>query len=166
MNINLPESHVVTKGPRDKSWSASVTIDLSKLSADMIARLAVHGLHQKVADAASASKSEDEALGAMNKAVDAVLAGEWTSRTAGEGVDERTRVARIIVRKAFKDANAANSAARLAFKALDVDEQNAKLDEWFEANEAFGPMVDAELAERAAKADKQRKLAKAVTFGM
>ena len=168
IKIELPASHTVTKGPRDKSWNAAVTVDLGTLSADIVARLAVHGLHQKIADAASGATNETEALAAMQKAADAIVAGEWSSRVAGSGgVDEFTRVARIIVRAAFKAANAANSAPRVAFKALDADEQNAKLDEWFAANEdAMRPAVEEELAKRAAAAKSKAGLARAVAFNL
>lgn len=167
IKIDLPATHIVTKGPRDKSWMAEVSVDVAKLSPEIVAELAMHGLHQKIADAASAAKSEDEALASMQKAMDALLAGEWTRRTGGGGVDERTRVARSIVRKAFKDNNPAGSDARETFMALDDADQNAKLDEWFAANEdAFGPAVDAELAARKAERERRTKLAKVTDFGI
>jgi hypothetical protein len=82
-------------------------------------------------------------------------------------VDEFTRIARIIVRSAFKAANPANSAARVAFKALNEDEQAAKLDEWFADNEAdFRPAVEAEMAERAAKAQKIAGMKGKVAFSL
>lgn len=157
IKIDLPESHTVTKGPRGGAWQAAVTVDLSKLSADVIARLAVHGLHQKVADAAAGADTLDAANASMQKAVDALIAGEWTSRSAGAaGVDERTRVARSVVHAAVKAKFGSKSPEWATFTGLEPSEQAEKLDAWFAANEAtFTPAVDAEMARRAAKrADK------------
>lgn len=165
IKIDLPATHTVTKGPRDKTWLAECEIDIAKLSPEIIARLAMHGLHQKIADAASASKTLDEASAAMAKAMDGLLAGGWTQRASGGGVDEFTRVARMIVRKAFKDANGPDSEAREAFMALDTGEQDEKLDEWFTANEdAFREPVEAEVAARKAERERRAKLAKATSF--
>lgn len=167
MKINLPDTHTVTKGPRDKAWNAAVTVDLSKLSDDIVARLAVHGLHQKIADAASGATNADEAVAAMQKAADAVLAGEWTSRVAGAGVDERTSVARSIVKAAFKAKVGGKSEAFATFTGLSDEDQAAKLDEWLAgANGAFDEAIDAKLEERRADRERKAGLAKAVTFNM
>lgn len=167
IKIDLPATHTVTKGPRDKSWQSELEIDVSKLSPEIVARLAIHGLHQKIADAASAAKTQEDADAAMGKAMDALLAGEWAQRSGGGGVDEFTRVARMIVRKAFKDANGPDSKERKAFLDLDSADQDAKLDEWFAANEAtFRPVVEAEVASRKAERERRAKLAKATEFSL
>lgn len=160
IKIDLPESHTVTKGPRDKSWLASVSVDVTKLSPEIVARLAVHGLHQKIADAASGAETEAEAVASMQKAVDAVLAGEWTQRTGGGGVDEVTLVRRQIVRAAVKAKFGAKSPEWTEFTGRADTDQAAKLDEIFAANEAaFGPAVDAKLAERKREREAKAKLA-------
>lgn len=167
IKIDLPESHVVTKGPRDKSWIASVTVDVTKLSPEIVAKLAVHGLQQKIADAASAAKTQDEALADMQKAVDAVLKGEWSSRGAGGGVDERTSVARSIMRSAAKARFGAKSAEWATFTGLDDAAQAAKLDEWFAANaDALAGEVDAEMAARAKRREAKAGLAGKVDIAL
>jgi hypothetical protein len=157
--INLDGSHTVTKGPRDKAWVASVTADLGALSTEMVVALAVHGLQQKIADAASGAQTADEANASMQKALDAILAGEWTRRGgASDGVDEFTATARRLVRAAIKAKVGGKSPEWAAFTGLSDDEQNAKLDANFAANRAaLEPAVNAEIerkrAERAAKAE-------------
>jgi 5,10-methenyltetrahydromethanopterin hydrogenase len=165
IKIELPESMTVTKGPRNKSWSASVGVDLSKLSPEMVARLAVHGAHQKIADAASGATTADEATASMQKAADAIIAGTWTSRTAGAGVDEETRVARIVVRNAVKAKFGSKSPEWAKFTGMSDDEQVAKLDSIREANaDAFMPAITAEMERRAKAAADRSGLAKSVSI--
>jgi hypothetical protein len=159
ITINLPASQTVYKGPRDKSWAASVTIDVTKLSADIVAHLAMHGLKQKLADAASQYKTLDEAQAAMDKAADALLAGQWTHRTSGgAGLTERDKVARIIVGEWFRSIFAKNNpkhAKVKAYKEADAAGRAAILDEIFADNEdIFADEVEAEMAARKAKAEK------------
>lgn len=167
IKIDLPESHTVTKGPRDKSWLASVTCDVGKLSPEIVARLAIHGLHQKIADAASGAETEAEAVASMQKAVDAVLAGEWTQRTGGGGVDERTSVTRSIVRAAVKAKFGAKSPEWTEFTWRSDADQNAKLDEIAAANAAaFADAIEAKLAERKAERERKAKLATGLTIAL
>lgn len=159
--------HTVTKGPRDKSWTASVTVDETKLSADIMTKLALHGLHQKIADSAAGAKTEAEAIAAMNKTVDSLMKGEWATRTASEGVDEQTRVTRSIMRRSAKAKFGSKSPQWATFTGLDEAAQNAKLDEWFAANaEALQPAVDAEIKRRAAEAKERAKLGSAVAIDL
>lgn len=168
VSIELGENIAVTSRER------SVTVDVTKLSADIIAKLVVHGLTQKVADAASGAKKIAEESGGdvgdvtenlMAKAVDALVAGDWSTRTAGEGVSIETRVARQITRTMAKAKMGSKSPAWATFTGLSDEEQNAKLDAWFAANEAkLQPEVDAELARRKAAAKAKDKLADAVSF--
>lgn len=167
VKIELPESHTVTKGPRDKSWVAGVTVTLGDLSPEIVARLAVHGLHQKIADAASGAETEAEALASMQKAVDGLLAGEWTQRTGGGGVDEVTTVRRQIVRSAVKAKFGAKSPEWTEFTGRSDADQNAKLDEIFAENEAaFTPAVEARMAERKAERERKAKLATGLTINL
>lgn len=167
MKIELNGSHTVTKGPRDKSWSASVTVDLAALSPDMVAKLAVHGLQQKIADAASGATTLDEATADMQKAADAILAGTWTSRGTGSGVDEETRVARIVVRRVVKAKFGATSPEWKKFIGLSDDEQNAKLDAIREANaEAFAAAIEAEMEARRKAAADRSGLAKGLEISL
>lgn len=149
----------ITKGPRDKSWLASVEVDMDKLSKDIAARLAVHGLVQKVADAASASKTYDEALASMQKAVDALMAGEWSSRVAGSGVDEFTSTARSMVKAIFKAKLGAKSPEWAEFTGLSDADQFAKLDALFAKNEkVLRPKVEAELKRKQMEREAKRAL--------
>lgn len=122
---------------------------------------------QTLQDAYAGAKSTDEAQGAFNGKYDKLINGTIGTRTGGDGVDERTRVARAIVRSAVKAKFGAKSPDWAKFTGLADDEQNAKLDAWFAKNEAtFGPAVDEKLAELAAARKKKEELAKAVDFGM
>lgn len=122
---------------------------------------------QTLQDAYAGAKSTDEAQGAFNGKLDKLLNGTIGTRGSGDGADERTRVARAIVRSAVKAKFGAKSPEWAKFTGLADDDQNAKLDEWFTANDAtFGPAVDEKLAELAAARAKKAELAKAVTFEM
>lgn len=165
--IELPKSHVVTKGPRDKSWVASVTVSTEAFTPDIVAKLAMHGLQQKIADAASGATNHDEALAAMQKAADAIVKGEWSSRGVGTGADERTLVARSIVRAAMKAKLGGASPEWAAFTGLDPAAQLAKLDAIAAANEAiFADAIDAKMAERAAEREQRKTLAGAADFNI
>lgn len=166
MEITLPP--VVTVVSRKQELS----VDISRLSPDIIARAAIHGLTQKIADAAanatklaedSDSTAEEIAVELMMKVRDALYAGEWSSRGAASGVDEETRVARSVVRAAVKDKFGAKSAEWTRFTGLSDDEQNAKLDANYRANVAvFGPIVAQRIAERRERS----ALADAATFAL
>lgn len=122
---------------------------------------------QTLQDAYAGAKSTDEALGSFNGKLDKLLNGTIGTRGSGDGADERTRVARQIVRGAVKAKFGGKSPEWATFTGLDDAAQNAKLDEWFAANEAtFGPAVDEKLAELAAARAKRTELVKDVTFTM
>lgn len=165
--INLEGAFNVSKGPRDGSWRAAVSIDLGALSPDIVARLIEHGLKQKVADAASGATTEAEAVAAMQQAADAILAGDWTSRRAGEGVDEETSVGRMVARNALKTSWGAKSEKWAAFTGLSDDEQATKLDTVRADNAAlFAPAIAGEIAARKAKRDSKAALGKSVTINL
>jgi hypothetical protein len=156
-----------TKGPRDKSWTAAVVADLGGLSTEIVQRLVMHGLQQKVADAASGATSQAEAAASMDKAITAILAGEWTSRVAGAGVDEETTVRRMIAKAAVKASWGAKSEKWAAFTGLSDDEQAAKLDTVYADNEAaFAEPVAAKLAERKADRERKAKLASGLSINI
>lgn len=122
---------------------------------------------QTLQDAYAGAKSTDEALGAYNGKLDKLLNGTIGTRSGGDGVDERTRVARSIVRGAVKAKFGGKSPEWATFTGLSDDDQNAKLDAWFAEHEAtFAPAVDEKMAELAAARAKKAELAKAVTFAM
>lgn len=170
IKIELPATFDAT------SRGVAVTIPLGELSAEIIAELVMHGLQQKVADAASAAKSvadesgnpvEDVTRELMQKAADGLLAGEWTRRTGGGGVSEEVRIARIVTRKLVKDKFGSKSPEWATFTGLELSEQNEKLDAWFAANEkVLAPERDAEMARRAEAEAAKRAAKKEVTFSL
>lgn len=160
------------------SREQDVAVAAADFTPEIWARLAVHGAVQKIADAASGAMkiAADEAkvadadvkawkvtdageagiakhtLALMGKAYDGLVAGEWSTRSAGLGVDLRTRVARSIMRAQIKAKVGAKSPAWATFTGLSDDEQNAKLDANIAANAAaLEPAIDEELRLRAAK---------------
>lgn len=162
LSIELPDVITIV------SRGVSVDLPTKDLSAEMVARFAIHGATQKVADAGSGAAKlvtdettvEAATASLMGKAVAAILAGEWTQRSAGGGVDERTRVGRIVVRNAVKAKFGSASPEWKKFTGLADAEQIAKLDEWLAANEAtFTPAIDAEMARRAEAAAARKGLA-------
>lgn len=123
VTIELPDTHTVT------SRDLSVTIDLAKLSPELIARAVLHGLTQKIADAAAGAAkiagpdgdvaATGQAL--MQKVVDQLEAGEWgRQRSAGDGRGAHWRYVRAIVRDALTGDNAAG------YKAIASDDQAAR----------------------------------------
>lgn len=144
--IELDGAFVVTKGPRDKSWLAEQAIDLSAIPASIVLDLALHGLKQKVADAASGATTKDEADAAMLKAMDAILAGEWSSR--GSGTDGTRTLALV---RLFK---AAMPKDRLkAYNALSADDQVKHA----EANVTDEAAIAKEVAAIEAEREQRRK---------
>lgn len=122
---------------------------------------------QTLQDAYAGAKSTDEAQGAFNGKYDKLINGTIGTRVGGDGVDERTRVARAIVRGAVKAKFGGKSQEWAKFTGLDDAAQAAKLDEWYAKNEAtFASVVEEKLAELAASRAKRGELAKAVSFEM
>jgi hypothetical protein len=155
--IELDGTFTVSKGPRDKTWLAKVERDLSTFPAGLVLDVFLHGLKQLGADSASGATSEAEALGAMEKKLDALWAGEWSSRGEGSGVDERKRIERQIARTALKAKLGGTSVGWKEFTGLADADQAAKLDAIYAKNAAkLLPAVDSKLAllaqERADKA--------------
>ena len=155
--IELDGAFVVTKGPRNGDWRAEVVIDLAAIPASIARDLLLHGLKQKVADAASGAQDADSASALMQKAADAVLAGDWSSR--GEGVSDRTKVERAVARDVLRAK--LDKAEWKAFTEEATMQQNKRLDGIYAKNAAkLAPVVDKriedaarERAERAALVD-------------
>jgi hypothetical protein len=142
------------------------TLNGHELPESSISHLAFFAL-QTLQDAYAGAKSTDEATAAFNGKLDKLLNGTIGTRGSGDGADERTRVARSIVRGIAKIKMGAKSAEWATFTGLDDDAQNAKLDEWFAANESeFAPIVDERMAELAAKRARMAELSKGASFKM
>lgn len=170
LTIELPNT--LTVAMRN---GASVSIDTAKLET-LGAELFTYGVGQKVRDSASAASTtakETEtdvqvvAQGLMDAAVVALLAGEWSHRGEGGGVDPRVAVARSIVRRAIKEKLGSKSPEWAKFTGLSDADQNAKLDETFTNNEAlFTPLVDAEIKRRADANKAKSKAASALEINL
>lgn len=105
----------------------TIAVDTSRLTGDIIARLAEHGLRQKVADRAAALKrsdfrSDEEFAEAVRTAcmsvVETLYAGTWSQRSGGGGrradlveTEARTLVAGLMVKAGMKPAEARKAAA-------------------------------------------------------
>lgn len=164
LTIELPES--LTVAMRNGASVAIATADLANLGAELF----IYGVGQKVRDAASGAAKAAEAEGSqgvqaeaqamMESAVAALVAGEWSHRGEGSGVDPRTAVARSIVRKAIKEKFGSKSPEWAKFTGLSDKDQLSKLDETYAANaEMFDPAIDAEIKRRADAAKAKSKLA-------
>lgn len=106
--------------------STNFTFDLTKVNNDVARELFLHGIVQKVGDAA-AGKSGIEADSAMAKVADALYAGEWSSRGAGE--PDWVQHARAILREKVK---AKAGKEWTTFKAIkEQDRRNEYLDKIF-----------------------------------
>lgn len=150
------------------SRGATVSVDPKAFTPDITAKLLEYGVRQKIADAASAAAkivkeaspdldgAELEAAittqtqGMMDKALDALLAGEWSSRVAGEGVSELVTVQRQVMRSRIKVQLGSKSPKWKAFTGLSDAEQNAKLDANYAKNaDKLDGFVAEEMARRA-----------------
>jgi hypothetical protein len=168
LSIELPEA--ITVAMRN---GASVAVDPSTL-AGLASEVFIYGLGQKIRDAASgaakvAEETKEElqavAQGMMDTALAALIAGEWSHRGEGSGVDPRTAIARSIVRKAIKEKVGSKSPQWATFTGMSDKDQLAKLDETYAANrELFDPLVDAEQKRRADAAKAKTKAASALSF--
>lgn len=66
----------------------TVTLQVSDFPESIQAQFAVHGMVQKLSDATAGTESVDEAIGAFMKVLDALRAGNWGTRVAGEPREE------------------------------------------------------------------------------
>lgn len=155
-------------------------VDVTKLNADTVAKLVMHGIGQKVGDAASQAtalavkdKFGDKAKpidhkpfiqstdgknaiathtkALMDKAAEGLEANQWSMRGSGtSAVSEETLVQRLVTRPVYK--RALDDKAWEDFLAMDKGEQNAKLDEvWAKNESALRPAYDVEMENRARK---------------
>jgi hypothetical protein len=76
----------ITEGSTEKKLS----FDISKLNADIKAHLSMHGLSQKLGDAA-AGKEGDKAVESINIVWEGLVKGDWTVRApAGEKISKKS----------------------------------------------------------------------------
>lgn len=165
MEINRSYTHKVYGAIGSVTFTApkgKYILDGHELPESSVEHLLTFAL-QTLQDAYAGAKSTDEAKGAFNGKYDKLLNGTIGTRSGGDGVDERTRVARSVVYAALKVKFGAKSPEWAEFTGRDDDAIAARLDEIYAEHEAtFAPRVDEEMAERAAKRARKADLAKAV----
>lgn len=164
LKIELPASFDIA------ARGKSVTVTLDKLTDDIIGKLVLHGLTQKVADAAASAKkvaeesggdAADIGKGMMQAVVEALEAGNWGTRVAGSPVSDEVKVRRSIVRKLF--GQKADDAAKAAFKAMDAAAQAAHLDALFDKqNDARKAAIMADVANEIKLAKERAEAVKAL----
>ena len=166
------EVNVPTTSLNVESRGVTVTIDVGAVPHDVLRQVLFHGLKQKISDAASnatgliwtevkgkdapkPSKSQladfvesngkaigDQTLALMQKAVDALLAGQWQVRVAGDGTSSKWSDEQSLALDIAKGALAAIFTSALA-KAAPNTKANAaafvalspKVAAFFKANE-------------------------------
>ena len=106
--ITLPDTLEVT------SREQTVTLALDKLPEGLIAKAVLHGLTQKISDAAASAKKvadecddttvEEATVSLMTAIIETLEGGSWgRERGAGSGMSARDRMARKIVGDWFRD---------------------------------------------------------------
>lgn len=150
--------------------------DVSKVSPEMQARFTQYGLKQKLDDSMAGADTIEDALEEVKSTWDAIVAGNWTIRVAGEGV-EGGLFARAYAKR--HDIPLADAKAKIGGLVEKNVAANAKLNEGkADAPEVTERMVfnrlrdtmlerDGQLASvyEALRAEKQKK-AKAKTSGV
>lgn len=168
--IELPATYGVT------SRDIGIEVKVGDLSADMIAKLALHGLTQKVGDSAAgalkdagfegrkfADLSDDEkakvrehAKASMVATVDALMKGEWAERRAGgNGLTEVERKRLALFGEWLREDHKAVWAAE--FKPLEGAERQDALAAFFLGQEPEVRDHFTELAETAIAEERARK---------
>jgi len=116
--ITLPDTLEVT------SREQTVTLALAKLPEGLIAKAVLHGLTQKISDAAASAKKiadesddmtvEEATVSLMTTIVATLEGGSWgRERGAGSGLSARDRMARKIVGDWFRNAYDAKTPERI-----------------------------------------------------
>lgn len=115
---------------------ATVEVDVTKLSAEMVANLFAYGLRQKVNDSASSAKDKAESETMMQACIENLLSGTWAMRSAASESDPLDKFRIAIVREilakpqnaklkaAYDDIDSSDQPARRAFL-LSIAEKNA-----------------------------------------
>lgn len=175
ITIELPAEYAVT------SRGSHVNVNVGDLSADIIAKLAMHGLGQKVGDSAAGAivaagfaagtsykdlnddekaKVNAKVTELMQAVVDSLVKGEWSERRAGVAVDPL--VGRTL--RVFGEWLRANAADvwKANFKPLEAAERAEALQAFFAQQEEATRDTLTKMAadELAAEAKAKAKLAK------
>lgn len=149
----------------------SVTVPITSLSPEIVGKLVIHGLRQKVADAAAGAKKIAEEAGGdkgdiakslMQGVVDSLVEGKWAQRVAGAPVTDEVKVRRTIVANLWRGK--ATDEAKAAYKDMDSAKRAEFLDALFdkqkpERQTAILAMVADEIKAEAARAKRLAALA-------
>lgn len=123
ITINLPDSIGIARA------GTSVTVDVTKIPAEIWARLAEHGLIQKVGDAAAGSKVNaaeanmpeiSYARGVMLKVYDQLAQGTWGASRGSAETDEQ-RAEKYVAAGAIRAQHKDDKAKLKAFNELEGD---------------------------------------------
>ena len=128
-----------------------ITLRLSDISADIATRAMLHGLVQKVSDAAAIARNPDtgrsatpqDKFDAMREVADRLLSGQWNKTREGGGAANGT----LLVQALFRFYNGEKTLEALAsfVKAKTPEQQRA-----LAANPRIAPIIAAIRAERGA----------------
>lgn len=152
MNVNLPATHEVS------SRGKTVTVDVAKLDADMIVKLALHGLTQKVADAAAGAKkaagedASDELIAEVGyNLMEAVArrleSGDWgAERGSGATADPLDKWRLAVMRDIMKTPNGAE--LKKKYDAIPSEDQSARRELLLEVAGKNAAIVDKEAEKR------------------
>lgn len=115
--------------------------DASAIPEAVSGRLMLHGLSQKVGDSYAGAESVDEAYESARETIEQLVAGTWTTRTAGE-----PRIG-LVVEALARVAGQTVEKAKAVYEKLDDDGKKA-----IRAHKGVKAAMDAIRAERSAKA--------------
>lgn len=156
MNITLPTNIVFSRGSKRNGISVEMTVATDSINADIWAKLAAHGLTQKVGDAAAGKETEDEVRSSMMKVLDALQAGDW-GVSRGEGVSEDVAIGRRLVGAKYR-IMAKDDAKRVAWEKLTDEQKDEKADAIVATNAVWAGLI----ADEKVRLEKKRAEAKAL----
>lgn len=141
------------------SAAGTLACDFGTLSPEIREQCGLHGLKQKVGDAAAlgAGSTDAEKMAAMTAVWEMLVAGDWTKRVPGAGGGEA-----ITVRAMARETGASLAECRAAFEALDKKGQAAMRKDLA----AVIAQIAAEDAAKAPVADEAKAKAASILAGL
>lgn len=134
---------------------AAVTINGQVIPATSVEYL-LNFAFQSLQDAYAGAKSMEESASLFDKKLEKLMNGTIGTRSAGSGVDEITRVGRIVVGEILR---AKNKAKWADLKELSPEDRNDALDEILSENAAkLTPVIMARIEEERARKDRNAGL--------
>lgn len=143
---------------------ANVKVNGTEVPAASVEYLLTFAL-QSLQDAYAGADNSANAKAMFEKKLAKLIAGDIGARGTSDGVSEAVKVARSITKAMAKKNMGDKSEAWAKFTGLSDADQNAKLDEWYEANKAgLEPFVKEELDRREKARKAKAALASSVSF--